>query len=133
MPLFLFATRDEVDIDSSTEEQHTVDDRATDQFFPMAAGGLTKHKLCHRMFASGLNQRFGDITALYANDRGTEVFGKDSVFFQVALCGFAIPGCLSAIFDKADEFACEGKVAFWLDGNGNQVGMQAVSQPPGVA
>src|SRR5260370_26617486 len=55
------------------------------------------------------------------------------MLLQAALRRFTVLIHLTAVFEPPDEFAHEGKVTLWLDRDRDQVGTQAMCQPPGIA
>src|SRR2546425_5166607 len=122
-----------MNIDVRTHAQHTINDRTTDQLFPVTTGRLTQDQLRHLALFGDLHQRPGDITALHTDDLGPQVLCEYHMLFQTAQRGLAMPACISAKLDQPDELARESEIAFRLNRDGDQVGVQAVSQSPRVA
>src|SRR5579872_666351 len=84
-PLFIVvlpASRYKMNINIRTQTQETIDDRAAQEFFPVAAGGLTQHDLCNLALACNLDQRPGNVFALHTYHLSTEVFSQHNMFFQ---------------------------------------------------
>src|SRR5579885_130750 len=129
---FLIAPRHQVNIDIGGKTQQTIDDRAAQQFFPMATGRLSQHNLCHALFTRDLSQGFSKIAAFGTNDLGSQVFSECGMLFQTPTSLLSVSFRVTPIFEPADQFAGESEIALRLDRNSNQIGVQPMRQPPGI-
>src|SRR5579884_2016625 len=102
---FLVAPRHQVNINICGKTQQTIDDRTAQQLFPMAAGGLSQHDLCHVLFASDLDEGFGYIAAFGANDLGSQVFSECSMLFQSLAGLLTMSFYVAPVFEPADQLA----------------------------
>src|SRR5215469_5052063 len=112
---FLSAAWHQVNIDICTHPQHAVDNGAADELFPATARRLTQHNLRHLPLPGDLDQRFGNITTLRADDLGPQIFCEHGIRLQPPQGLFPVPLRVSTVPEPPDELASEGQVALRLD------------------
>src|SRR5438105_5020646 len=120
--LFLPAARNNMNINLRIEPQHSVDNGATQQFFPPASCWLPQHNLRNLSFTGNLHERSGDIATLHSDHLSPQVLGEEGVFFQVFQCCFTLLTCTRTVLEKSDHFAGEGQISLRLDRDGNEIG-----------
>ena len=98
----------------------------------MAACWLTQHQLGYLALVGDLHQCTGDIATACADDLGPQILGEQCMIFQTAERSFTILRSLPAELEKADKFTHKGKIALRLDRDGDQIGVQSMSQSPGI-
>src|SRR6266516_7634017 len=99
----------------------------------MATRWLTQHQLGHLPLVGDLHQLFGDIAAARADDLSPQVFSEHGMLFQATPRSLALLWGVLAILEKADKSSREGAITLWLDRDGDQIRVQSVGQPPGIA
>ena len=94
-----------MNIHIGTESQQTIDDRATDEFFPVTPCRLTQDDLRNLPITGHLDHFHCDIAATRTYHLSAKILGKQCMLFQ------AMQGCFpkfthfSPILEETDEFA----------------------------
>ncbi len=99
----------------------------------MTTGRLTQHDLRNLAFTCHLNKRSGNVVALHTYHLSAEVFSQHDVFFQSFAGSFSLLLGIATVFEYANKLARECKIALRLNGDGNQVSVQSMCQPPRIA
>src|SRR5581483_740395 len=122
-----------MDVNTGIEPQQAVDDRASNKFFPVAARGLAPHELGYLPLVSNLYELASNVGAAGADYFSPQVFGEYGVFFQAAQRLFPALFRLALVLEPSYELTGEGQVALRLDTDSDEIGVQAMRKPPGVA